>query len=116
MEQLTMQFALPHIEPLLGAIDFRGKLSWWIAGPLIAFAVITVFIVYFREALKLHPLQRIVMATLRGLALACIILLLLKPVLVKPAETRSRKLPIVVLVDASQSMTQHDPRTSVEDR
>jgi len=111
-----MTIAMNYFEPILGQLSFRGNLSWWIAGPLIAFSVITVFIVYSREAMKLHPLQRIIMATLRGLALACIILLLLKPVLVSPEESRTRRLPIVVLVDASQSMTQHDARTTPEDQ
>ena len=112
-----MTFAFPQFEPLLGwQIAFRGDLSKWIAFPLIALALLAVFGIYFREALKLHPARRILLASLRGLALACIILLLMKPVLVFQDEGRTRNLPIVVMVDASQSMNQRDPRTGNEDR
>ncbi len=114
---MMLLLATSWFERLVGwDIHFRGTLSWWIAGPLIVFAIVTVFVVYFREAMKINAAQRIVMAVLRGLALACIILLLLKPVKVSKEETRNRELPIVVMVDASQSMTQRDPRTTIEDR
>ena len=109
--------ALSWFDRLVGwDISFRGTLSWWIAGPLIGFSVLAVFAVYFRESMKLHPTQRILMATLRGLALACIILLLLKPVKISKEESRSRDLPIIVMVDASESMNQRDPRGANEDR
>jgi hypothetical protein len=112
-----MSVSMPAIEPaLLGEIVFRGTLSWWIAGPLIVLSLVAVFVIYFRESMKLHPAVRMTMGVLRGLALTAIILLLMKPVLIHREESRKRDLPIVVLVDASQSMAQADPRTSPDDR
>lgn len=109
--------AMPAFEPaLLGEIVFRGTLSWWIAAPLIVLSLVAVFVIYFRESMKLNPAVRITLGVLRGLALACIILLLMKPVLIQREKSRERMMPIVVLVDASQSMAQSDPRTSPEDR
>ena len=100
--------------PILGEIVLRGSLPLWFAISLIVLAVVAVVAVYFRESMKLHPAQRIVMALFRGLALAAIIFLLCKPVIVShDAATKPR--PIAILVDNTQSMKQCDPRTSDAD-
>jgi len=101
--------------PLLAEIAFRGSFSLWYAIPLIVLSFIAVFGVYFRESMKMHPARRMAMATLRGLAIAAILLLLCKPVIVTELDAEKPK-QIVLLVDNTQSMTQHDPRLTTEDR
>jgi len=100
--------------PPLAELVFRGSLSPWIAYGLIVAGFAAVIAVYFRESLKLSVGARLVMAILRGLAIACIIMLLRKPVIVKEdAATKPR--PIVVMIDNSQSMRQQDPRNEYID-
>jgi hypothetical protein len=95
-------------------VVFRGGLSMWIAYSLIGLGVVAVIAVYFRESMKLHPALRILMALLRGAAIASIILLLCKPVIVSH-EAATRPRPVALLVDNSQSMRQRDPRTADAD-
>ena len=105
----------PLLNPLLGEFAFRGSLSAWVAYPLIVLSVVAVFAVYFRESMNLRPAQRIAMALLRGLAIACIILLLRKPVFISQLASE-KQLPIALLIDNTQSMSQRDPRVAEEDR
>ncbi len=46
-------------------VVFRGSMSPWIAYPLMVLGVVAVAAVYFRESMKLHPAQRIIMGFLR---------------------------------------------------
>jgi hypothetical protein len=99
----------------LGELVFRGGLPGWAAYTLIGLSLVLIVFVYFREAMKLHPAQRLLMAGLRGLTIACIILLLRKPVIVTDKQSEKQR-PVAVVVDNSQSMGQRDPRAEERDR
>ena len=111
---MTYTFAHP-LQPLLGELVFRGSLPAWAAYSLIVLGLIAVSAVYFRESMKLHVIQRVVMALFRGLAIAGIILLLRKPVIVSQGNSEKTR-PIAILVDNTQSMSQRDPRVTDDDR
>jgi hypothetical protein len=99
----------------LGELVFRGGLPGWAAYTLIGLSLVLIVFVYFRESMKLHPAQRLLMAGLRGLTIACIILLLRKPVIVTDKQSEKQR-PVAVVVDNSQSMGQRDPRAEERDR
>jgi hypothetical protein len=72
-----------------------------------AVAVIGVTLLYRRDGVNLTRAQRIVLASLRALAVLAVIALLLEPNLVSVVrETRPGH--TILLVDTSQSMTHHD--------
>jgi hypothetical protein len=75
---------------------------------LLALLVVFVGFVYRRDGKALTRRQRIVLASLRALALLCAALLLLEPSLVS-VQRDTRPGATILLVDTSQSMQQVDP-------
>ncbi len=55
--------------------SFRGDFPWWISIPLAAVLAVLVFFMYFRESMKIDMTRRIIMATLRALTIASILVL-----------------------------------------
>lgn len=96
-------------------IGFRAAIPWWLVIPLVAALGAGIFWLYRREAGKVSPLRRAAMAALRTAALALLVLLLFRPVLL--AEyVGERPRPIVLLLDNSQSMQLQDRRLTDDDK
>jgi uncharacterized membrane protein len=106
---------LHNSNPLLADLAFRGTFSAWLAYPLMVLAIAAAFFIYFRESMKMDLFQRLVLGGLRALTLVAIIFLLRKPVIVDDV-TGYKSRPIAIVLDNSQSMTQHDPRLNSDDR
>jgi uncharacterized membrane protein len=100
---------------LLADLAFRGSFPRWLIF-ILAIAVFgSVVWFYSREALKLSPRRKAILAGCRVLTLWMILLLLMKPVWVSETEIPKPR-PIAVVLDNSQSMTIKDPRLNLEDR
>lgn len=100
----------------LQSIEFtlRGGLSPWLALLLfLGLAVLAIFF-YRRENAKLGPLTRSTLAALRTALFALVLLMLMRPVLLATFAGEKPR-GVVVLVDASQSMTLADRRVSASD-
>src|SRR5262245_59870992 len=78
-------------------------------------ALVAVGLLYRREAGRVPALRRAGLAALRGLALATILFLLLRPTLVTDVRGTTPK-PVVLLVEDSQSMPTRDPRLPIPDK
>ncbi|HEY2784875.1 MAG TPA: hypothetical protein VGJ05_07865 [Fimbriiglobus sp.] len=87
----------------------------WLAVVMAVVAVVAVGLLYRREAGRVPVGWRAGLAILRGLALATILFLLLRPTLVTDVRGTTPKL-IVLLVDDSQSMQTRDPRLTIPDK
>jgi uncharacterized membrane protein len=96
-------------------LGFRGQFPWVVALLLILALAGASFALYFTERGKLGPVRRGFLATVRSLALALLVLLLLRPLLYSEFEGE-RPRPVFVLLDNSQSMKQQDRRISSEDK
>ncbi|MBM4071716.1 MAG: hypothetical protein FJ271_22740 [Planctomycetes bacterium] len=96
-------------------IGMRSAFPWWLMVPIVAVLGAGVFWLYRRESDKVSPWRRAVLTALRTAALALLLLLLFRPVLL--AEYVGERLrPIVVLVDNSQSMQLQDRRLTDDDK
>jgi hypothetical protein len=101
--------------PFAAALALRGWFPPWLAALLGVVAVVAVVAAYLREAGRLPVWRRLVLASLRAVALCSILFLLLKPTLLwESAEDRPR--PVALLVDDSQSLGTREPRTELPDR
>jgi hypothetical protein len=96
-------------------LSLRGVIPWWVAIVVGLVAAAGVLFLYVREQARLGILRRLLMAGLRTAALALLLLLLLRPVLVAEFQGE-RPRPVALLIDNSQSMTQRDQRLSPQDR
>src|SRR5262245_24771385 len=96
-------------------LGFRGQFPWALAVLLILVLTGASFALYFTEKAKIGPVRRTLLATLRSLALALLVLLLLRPLLYSEFEGEKPR-PVFVLLDNSQSMKQQDRRISSEDK
>jgi hypothetical protein len=96
-------------------LGFRGLFPWPLAVLLILVLAGGSFALYFLERGKIGPVRRSVMATLRTLALALLVLLLFRPLL-HSEFAGERPRPVFVLLDNSQSMKQHDRRLLSADK
>ena len=84
-------------------MHFAHPLPWWLAIVLAAGIAAAAFVEYRRPLSPLTPVQRGVLAGLRGLLLVALVLFLFRPiVLLPPAGLRDAVVPI--LIDASRSM------------
>jgi hypothetical protein len=109
--------------PLLGALGnlFDGELQtrgwfWREAALLLAVvAVAAVGVLYAREAARLGVARRLLLAGVRVATVLVVAFLLLRPVWVVE-DAGSRRRPIAVLIDASQSMDAKDPRPAPDDQ
>lgn len=106
--------------PLFGGLDARG----WIAQDLVytvllvllaVAAVVAVGVLYALEVGRLGIGRRLVLAAVRMATVLVIAFLLLRPVWVAEIKGEKRR-PIAVLIDASQSMDNKDPRPALEDQ
>ncbi|MFQ3592517.1 MAG: hypothetical protein SNJ82_04915 [Gemmataceae bacterium] len=100
----------------LQSVEFslRGGLWPWLA--VVLFLIGTALVIYFyrRESAKLSAGFRVILASLRILLIALLLLLLMRPVLLANfAGERPRG--VILLLDASQSMTIADRRVSAVD-
>lgn len=101
--------------PFLENITARGWFSPILA---IVFAVLGIGIVialYVYESGRVALPARIALAALRTCIIAVVAFLLVRPVWVHDL-TGSKKRPIAVMIDTSQSMNRDDPRPSIEDQ
>lgn len=103
-----------------GELDARG----WIAQSLVytillvvlaLAAVVSVAALYALEAGRLGPARRVMLAGVRIATVLVVAFLLMRPVWVNESKNE-RKRPIAILIDASQSMDNKDPRPAVEDQ
>ncbi|MGL6075083.1 MAG: hypothetical protein ACRC8S_13065 [Fimbriiglobus sp.] len=94
---------------------FRGWFPLWLAVLFGVVAIGVVFLTYVRESGRVTRGRRWLLASIRGLTLASILFLLLKPTLVWDV-TNERLRPVAVLVDDSQSMTVKDTRSRYPDQ
>src|SRR5262245_10249026 len=97
------------------SLSCRGPLPWWLALliglPLVAGAIY----LYFRESVKIGPLRRLVLITLRVSLIALPLFLVLRPGLVAEFHGE-RPRAVVLLLDDSKSMKLTDRRLTPEDR
>ena len=96
-------------------LAFRGWFPAWLAALMALAAVVSVALLYRREAGRIGTFPRAVMAFFRAAALCVLLFLLLRPTIVMDARGE-RPRPVVLLVDDSQSMTTRDIRANVLDR
>src|SRR5262245_27864892 len=90
-------------------LHFRGLIPWWAGLILLVLLGAFVIYLYMTERARLNVFLRVLMALLRTAIFALLLFLLCRPVLL--AEfTGKRPRDIVVLIDNSQSMQQHDRR------
>src|SRR5207245_6517080 len=84
-------------------MHFAYPVPWWLWLVLLPALGALAFLEYRRPLVPLTPLQRSVLVACRALALAAIVIFLMRPiVLLPPASARDAVVP--VLVDVSQSM------------
>src|SRR5438105_1374931 len=96
-------------------LSFRGLIPLWLA--VLTLLVLTAGILYLYrlENGTMGWPRRLLMAGLRVALLALLLLLLFRPVLLAEFEGQ-RPRSIVLLLDNSQSMTQHDRRLTGADK
>lgn len=102
-------------QPIFAELAARGFFPVWVAVVMAVVAVVAVGLLYRREAGRVPAWRRAGLAALRGLALASILFLVLRPTLVTDVRGTTPK-PVVLLVDDSQSMQTRDPRLTIPDR
>ncbi|CAN5465893.1 VWA domain-containing protein [soil metagenome] len=100
---------------LFAELAFRGWFPTWLAAVLGLLAIVATALVYRREAGRLSVPTRIGLAALRGLALALIAFMLLRPSLLYDS-TEKRNRAIALLVDDSESLKTRDPRLTFPDK
>jgi hypothetical protein len=96
-------------------LGFRGLFSWWLAGLIVVVFAALALCLYARERGKVGVVRRSLMAVLRTAALAVLLLLLFRPVLLAEFAGQRPRV-IVLLIDNSLSMQQQDRRLSDADR
>lgn len=118
MDWLTKLLAVevPENTKLQAAeLGFRGLFAWWLAALIVLALGAGFFYLYLLEKAKIGIVRRIIMALLRTAAIAVLLLLLFRPVLL--AEfVGQRPRSIVLLIDNSLSMQQQDRRLREADR
>ena len=102
------------IPPVFAGLALRGGFPWWLALAMGVCAVTAVVLLYLRESGRVPRAVRLVLAGLRGLTLAFILFLLLRPTWLTE-QRGERPRPIGILFDDSQSMKYRDPRTNFAD-
>ena len=82
---------------------FAVALPWWGYALAFAIAILFAWLAYARVAVTLSPRQRALLITLRALTLLLLVVFLLRPVRLVPAEG-ARDSVVAILVDTSRSM------------
>jgi len=99
----------------LTELDFRGLFPGWVALVLLIAAAAGAYFLYARERARMSGVRRVVLALLRTATIGLVLFLLLRPVLVAGFHGE-RPQGVVLLIDNTESMTQHDRRLSAIDR
>lgn len=117
MDQLTKLLAIdaPTGTRLQSAeLHFRGLIPWWAGLVLLVVLSALVIYLYMTERARLNVFVRVLMALVRTAIFALLLFLLCRPVLLAEfAGQRPRD--VVVVVDNSQSISQHDRRLTSTD-
>ncbi|MBY0459751.1 MAG: hypothetical protein K2V38_20725, partial [Gemmataceae bacterium] len=92
-----------------GELTARGGLNRFAALLLGLVAVAAVCALYAFESARLGVARRVVLAAVRMAIVAVVAFLLVRPVWIAD-QSAQRPRPVAVLLDASQSMDQKDPR------
>ena len=95
-------------------LTFRGLFPWPLAVLLLLALAAGVVFLYWREASRVNPVMRGLMAVVRIALMVVLILLLFRPVLLSEFKGQ-RTRGVVVLLDNSKSMDQRDRRTTTAD-
>src|SRR5437879_3422212 len=97
------------------SLSLRGIVPLWAAVLIVIAIGAGVGFLYVREIARFGMVRRVLMILLRTLAIAVLLLLLLRPVLVAEYQGE-RPRGVALLIDNSQSMKQQDRRLSPQDR
>lgn len=100
---------------LFAELAFRGSFPLWVVILLGLLTTAGSFYLYFREAIKIDPIGKFVMAAVRSVTLWLVLFLLMKPVLVDEVKGEKER-PIALVLDNTLSMTQRDPRLNTADQ
>jgi len=100
---------------LFGELFLRGWFNPYLAIALAVIGMAVVGALYVFESGRVAVAPRIALALLRMAIVAAVAFLLLRPVWVTEFQ-ESRKRPVAVLIDVSQSMSRQDPRPNFEDQ
>lgn len=118
MIETLIHFLFPGAPvPAGGAAATLGHegIAWSTAAGLFVLLAVIVVFSYLRFARQCSRFSRIVLATLRLFLIAILLLLLVRPVLII-AKQETTRMPLLVLLDTSRSMTIADRRDSADDR
>jgi uncharacterized membrane protein len=96
-------------------LHFRGIIPWWAGLMLLVLLGGVVVVLYLREKARLGLLARLMMALLRTGLFAILLFLLCRPLLLAEFEG-DRPRGVVVTLDNSQSLSQHDRRLTADDK
>jgi hypothetical protein len=99
---------------LLDGLQTRGWFGRELAVLLAVLAVVAVGVLYAKEASRLGVWRRLMLAGVRMLSVVAVVFLLLRPVWVSETSGTKRR-PIAVLIDVSESMNAKDPRPNPDD-
>src|SRR5436190_20195025 len=95
-------------------MHFAHPLPWWLWIVAASAIAALAFLEYRRPLAPLTPLQRGVLVSLRAAALAAIVLVLMRPiVLLPPASARDAVVPILVDVSRSMRLADADGQTRI---
>jgi uncharacterized membrane protein len=96
-------------------LHFRGIIPWWVGLLLLVILAALVVVLYLKEKARLGLLARLALALLRTGLFAILLFLLCRPLLLAEFEG-DRARGVVVMLDNSQSLTQHDRRITADDK
>lgn len=102
------------LSPAFASLALRGGFPWWLALALGVCAVTAVVFLYLKESHRVPVAVRVVLAGLRGITIAFILFLLLRPTWLSE-QRGERPRAVGLLLDDSQSMLYRDPRTNLAD-
>ncbi len=101
--------------PLFGELAFRGWFPGWLAIVFGLVTIISIVLLYRREAGRVSMGARAVMALLRTATIATILFLLMRPSWLSVTHGELPR-PIALLIDDTQSMNTTDPRLNFPDK
>lgn len=95
-------------------LHFRGLIPWWVGVLLLVGLGALVITLYLKEKARLGVVSRVALAFLRIGLFAILLFLLCRPLLLAEFEGE-RPRGVVVMLDNSESLTQHDRRITSDD-
>src|SRR3954466_13233966 len=103
------------VDPLVAELSLRGGVRLVLVTALGLIASAAVGVMYVLEVGRTSFLARAFSATVRMGVVVLVAFLLLRPVWVRDVHGEKRR-PVAVLIDASQSMENKDPRPGLADQ